>query len=163
MKAYLDNNVVSAIARDDTPTESNALDRLLAARDAGKVELVTSELTLDEIKRYSGPARKQVERTFRLLKKVPIIRWDELMGMHSYGDSRTWITTPLIQNNSLYDSLLQIGVKVIDAQHVFVSAKQACAAFLTCDGGVLARADSIQKLCGVAVQRPSVLVNNEGW
>ena len=42
MKAYLDNNVVSAIAKDDTPTESEALDRLLAARDAGKVELVTS-------------------------------------------------------------------------------------------------------------------------
>jgi hypothetical protein len=163
MKAYLDNNVVSAIAKDDTPTESEALDRLLAARDAGRVELVTSELTLDEIKRYSGPARKRVERTFRLLKKVPIVRWDELMGMHSYGDSRTWIASPLIQNDPLYDSLLRIGVKVIDAQHVFVSAKQACAAFLTCDGGVLARADSIQELCGVAVQRPSVLVDNEGW
>jgi predicted nucleic acid-binding protein len=82
MKAYLDSNVVSAIAKDDTPTESDALDRLLAARDAGKVELVTSELTLDEIKRYSGPARKRVERTFRLLEKVPIVRWDELLGMH---------------------------------------------------------------------------------
>jgi hypothetical protein len=86
-----------------------------------------------------------------------------LMGMHSYGDSRTWIASPLIQNDPLYDSLLRIGVKVIDAQHVFVSAKQACAAFLTCDGGVLARADSIQGLCGVAVQRLSVLVDNEGW
>lgn len=163
MKAYLDNNVVSAIAKDDTPTESGALDCLLAARDAGKVELVTSELTLDEIKRYSGPARKQVERTFRLLEKVPVVRWDELLGIHSYGDSRTWINSPLIQNNLLYDALLRIGLKSIDAQHVFVSSKQACAAFLTCDRGVLARADGIQKLCGMAVQRPSVLVNNEGW
>ena len=163
MKAYLDNNVVSAIAKDDTAAESNALDRLLAARDDGKVELVTSELTLDEIKRYSGPARKQVERTFRLLEKVPIVRWDELMGIHSHGDSRTWINSPLIQNHPLYDSLLRLGVKTIDAQHVFVSAKQACAVFLTCDGGVLARADGIQELCGVAVQRPSVLVNDEGW
>jgi hypothetical protein len=163
MKAYLDNNVVSAIAKDDTAAESDALDRLLAAQDAGKVELVTSELTLNEIKRYSGPARKQVERTFRLLEKVPIVRWDELLGMHSYGDSRTWITSPLIQNDPLYDSLLRLGVKVIDAQHVFVSAKQACAAFLTCDGGVLARVDGIHKLCGVAAQTPSVLVTNQGW
>jgi hypothetical protein len=69
----------------------------------------------------------------------------------------------MIQNNSLYDSLLRIGVKLIDAQHVFLSAKHACAAFLTCDGGVLARADRIRELCGVTVQRPSVLVNNEGW
>ena len=163
MKVYLDNNVVSAIAKDDTAAESDAIDRLLAAQDAGKVDLVTSELTLDEIKRYSGPARKQVERTFRLLEKVPTVRWDELLGIHSYGDSWTWINSPLIQNDPLYDSLLRLSVKMIDAQHVFVSAKQACAAFLTCDGGVLARADGVRALCGVAVQRPSMLVDNERW
>ena len=163
MKAYLDNNVVSAIAKDDTAAESDALDRLLAARDDGKVELVTSELTLDEIKRYAGPARKQGERIFRLLEKVPVVPWDELLGMHSYGSSQTWITSPMIQNDTLYDSLLKLGVKTIDARHVFVSAKQACGAFLTCDGGVIARAEDIRKLCGVAVQKPSVLVHNEGW
>lgn len=163
MKVYLDNNVVSAIAKDDTAAESDAIDRLLTAQDAGKVVLVTSELTLDEVKRYSGTARKQVERTFRLLEKVPTVRWDELLGIHSYGDSWTWINSPLIQNDPLYDSLLRLGVKMIDAQHVFVSAKQACAAFLTCDGGILARADGVQTLCGVAVQRPSMLVDNERW
>lgn len=57
MKAYLDNNVVSAIAKDDTPAESGALDRLLVAHEQGNVELVTSELTLDEIKAYRGPRR----------------------------------------------------------------------------------------------------------
>jgi hypothetical protein len=163
MKAYLDNNVVSAIAKDDTLEESDALDRLLVARHDGKVELVTSELTLDEIKQYAGPARKQVEQIFRLLEKVPVVRWDELLGMHSYGDSMTWITSPLIQNDPLYDAFLRLGMKTIDAQHVFVSAKQACAAFLTSDGGVIARAGDIRKLCGVAVQRPSVLVASERW
>src|SRR5258706_4784130 len=162
MKEYLDNDIVSAIAKDDTPAESDALDRLLAARDAGKVELVTSELTLDEIKQYSGGRRRQVERTFRLLEKVPVVRWDELIGVNSYGDSRTWINSPMIQNDPLYDSLLRLGVKVINARHVFVSAKQAYAAFLTCDGGILARAHDIQKLCGVVVQKPSTLVNSEG-
>jgi hypothetical protein len=39
MKAYLDNNVVSSIARDDTASESDALDALMAAYDAGKVDL----------------------------------------------------------------------------------------------------------------------------
>jgi hypothetical protein len=48
--AYLDNNIVSAIAKDDEPTESDALDRLLEANDEGKVHLVTSKLTLMEIK-----------------------------------------------------------------------------------------------------------------
>ena len=40
MNAYLDNNVVSSIARDDTASESDALDALMAAYDAGKVDLV---------------------------------------------------------------------------------------------------------------------------
>jgi predicted nucleic acid-binding protein len=163
VKAYLDNNVVSAIARDDTAEESDALDRLLAAKDAGKVDLVTSELTLDEIKRYAGAARKSVERTFHLLEKVPVERWGELLGMHSYGDSRTWISSPLIQNNPLYDALLKLRLKPVDAQHLFVSAKQGCAVFLTCDGGVLARANGIREACGVVAQKPSVLVAQEGW
>jgi hypothetical protein len=163
LKAYLDNNVVSAIAKDDTAAESDALDRLLAAKDAGRVNLVTSELTLAEIKRYAGPARKVVERTFRLLEKVPVVRWDELLGMHSYGDARTWITSPLIQNDPLYDSLLKLGLQQVDAQHVFVAAKHNCAVFLACDGEVLARANDIRQLCGLAVQEPSDLVAGEGW
>jgi predicted nucleic acid-binding protein len=51
VKAYLDNNIIGAIAKDDHPVESDALDRLLKAKDEGKVDLVTSELTLAEIKR----------------------------------------------------------------------------------------------------------------
>ena len=76
VKAYLDNNIVSAIAKNDTPDQSDALDRLLAAYDEGRVDLVTSELTHQEIKDYRGDMRPQIERIFRLLEKVPIIRWD---------------------------------------------------------------------------------------
>jgi hypothetical protein len=163
MKAYLDNDVVSAIAKDDNPSESSALDRLLVAYEEDKVELVTSELTLVEINAYRGPWRTAVERMFRLLKKVPIVRWDELMGVNSYGDERTWINTPMIQNDPLYDALLSLGLKVVDAKHVFVAAKHGCAAFLTCDGGILHRAAEITKLCGVIVQKPSELVAGHGW
>jgi hypothetical protein len=57
MKVYLDNNIVCAIAKDDYPAESSALDRLLKVMEEGKVNLVTSELTLQEIGRYQGPER----------------------------------------------------------------------------------------------------------
>src|SRR5260370_31733864 len=73
VKAYLDNNIVSAIAKNDTPDQSDALDRLLAAYDEGRVDLVTSELTHQEIKDYRGDMRPQIERIFRLLEKLPII------------------------------------------------------------------------------------------
>ena len=163
MRTYLDNNVISAIAKDDTASQSQALDQLIEAKEQGKIELVTSEITLEEIKRYAGPARKPVERTFRLLAKVPVVRWDELVGMHIYIDQYTCINAPLIQNDSLYDALLKLGLEQTDAQHLFVAAKQGCAVFLTCDGGVLGRAKDIQKLCAVAVQQPSDLVASEGW
>jgi hypothetical protein len=164
MKAYLDNNIVTSIAKDDNPAESGALDRLLAAYDESKVELVTSEVTHKEIKDYSGPMRPPVERTFRLLAKVPMVRWDELIGMHSYGDRYTWITNPMIQNDPMYDKLLALGVGTVDAQHVFVAAKNACVAFLTCDSGILARKSDIAALCGgVVVQKPSVFVASQGW
>ena len=163
MKAYLDNNIVSSIARDDTASESDALDALMAAYDAGKVDLVTSELTLEEIKKYSSPRRKPVERTFRLLEKVPVVGWDELLGIHSYGDQYTWISSPMIQNDSLYDALLKTGLGTTDARHVFVAAKQACTVFLTCDRGILSRCGDISRLCGLIVQKPSALVASQGW
>jgi predicted nucleic acid-binding protein len=164
MKAYLDNNIVCAIAKDDHPAESRALDRLLTAAEKGKVHLVTSELTLQEIKRYQGSMRPPVERIFRLLPKVPIVRWDELVGMHSYGDARTWIASPLIQNHPEYDALLKHRLEVLDAQHVYVAGKQACDAFLTCDRRILQRAADIEKLLPhLTVQRPSELVAIQGW
>ena len=162
--AYLDNNIVSAIAKNDERAESDALDRLLEAKDEGKVRLVTSELTLAEIKRYQDRRmRAAIERIVRLLEKVEIVRWDKLVGMHSYGDHRTWITTPLIDNEPDYSALLALGLKTVDAQHVFVAAKQACDAFLTCDGGILHRAGDIEKQFGVLVQEPSVFVASQGW
>jgi hypothetical protein len=163
MKAYLDNDVVSAIAKDDNATEAGALDRLLKAYDEGKVDLVTSEVTLREIKDYQGPLRPPVERAFRLLRKVPIVRWDELKGMNIYIDRYTCINEPIIENDPVYSALLALGVKLVDAQHVFVAAKNACDAFLTCDGGILRRASDIKKLCVLVVQRPSGFVSSQGW
>jgi hypothetical protein len=143
VKVYLDNNIVSAIAKDDTPKESDALDRLLQAWDDKKVDLVTSEVALREIKAYQNELKRRlVERTYRLLAKVPIIPWDQLAGMNSYGDQRTWISTPD------YAALLALGLKVVDAQHVFLAVKHMCHVFLTCDGGVLDRAAAIEKRFG---------------
>ena len=46
MKAYLDNNIISAIDKNDMPTESDALEKLLLLSDTGEIELVTSEVAL---------------------------------------------------------------------------------------------------------------------
>jgi predicted nucleic acid-binding protein len=164
VKVYLDNNIVSAIAKDDTPKESDALDRLLQAWDDKKIDLVTSEVALREIKAYQNELKRRlVERTYRLLAKVPIIPWDQLAGMNSYGDQRTWISTPIIQNDPDYAALLALGLKVVDAQHVFLAVKHKCDAFLTCDRGVRDRAARIKDQFGLIVQTPSDFVASQGW
>jgi predicted nucleic acid-binding protein len=165
MKVYLDNNIVSAIAKDDEPAEADSLDRLLIAWRDRKVDLVTSELTLAEIKRYQDTRmRAAIERIFRLLEKVEIVRWDRLVGMHSYGDERTWITVPFIENHPGYGALLKLGLEAIDAQHVYVAGKQACDIFLTCDGVLLRQAADIKKnFPSLTVQKASQLVASQGW
>jgi len=169
MKAYLDNNIISAIAKDDEPAESDALDRLLTAWRKGKVDLVTSELTLAEIRRYQDTRmRAAIERIFRLLEKVEIVRWDELVGIHSYGDARTWINTPLIENRPEYGALLKLELKDTDAQHVYVAGKQACDTFLTCDKGILRCAAGIKNIFpSLTVHKPSQFswsrISARGW
>jgi len=120
-------------------------------------------VTLEEIKAYRGSSRSPVERIFRLLEKVPIVRWDQLVGVNSYGNKYTWINAPRIQNDPVYGGLLALGVDTVDAQHVFVAAKNACNTFLTCDKGILGCAPAIQKLSGLVVQRPSGFVTSQGW
>ena len=163
-KIYLDSNIVSAIAKDDTPTESEALNRLLQAWDDKKVDLVTSEVTLWEINAYQDELKRRfVERTYRRLAKAQIIRWYELAGMHSYGDRHTWISTPIIQKDPAYEALLALGLQVVDAQHVFVAVKQKCNVFLTCGGGVRDRAAAIKDQFELIVQKPSEFVASQGW
>jgi predicted nucleic acid-binding protein len=162
-KVYLDSNIVSAIAKDDIPTESQALNRLLQAWDDKKVDLVTSEVTLWEISAHQDELKRRlVERTCRRLAKAQIIRWYELAGMYSYGDRHTWISTPIIQNDPAYEALLAFGLEVVDAQQVFVAVKQKCNIFLTCDRGVRDRAAAIKDQFALIVQKPSEFVARQG-
>lgn len=167
MKAYLDNNIVSSIVRDDNPSQSRALSVLLEAFDARKVELVTSAITLEEIKQCPSKHRAPLERTFRLLEKIPVAPAQSLLYINSYGDGRSWINAPVIQNDPLFDLLLSIGLDVVDGRHVLAAAKEPCAVFLTCDNsprtGMLRRAPEILKCCGLHVQRPSEFVADQGW
>ena len=64
VKVYLDNNIVSAIAKDDSPSESDALDRLLKAMDEGKVQLVTSEVARSEIEAYQDKVKHRLNLPF---------------------------------------------------------------------------------------------------
>jgi predicted nucleic acid-binding protein len=167
MKAYLDTNIVSALVRDDVPSESEALSRLLEAEDDGRVQLVASNLTLEEINRVPPEYLPRLERQFYLLEKVAVVRWDELVFARPVASTKPGLVGPLSVNEPMYDRLLNAGLDVNDARHLFVAAKQACQAFITFDNsrrtGILRRASRIQSLTGMAVQRPSEFLAAQGW
>jgi len=167
MKAYLDNNVVSSIVRDDNAPESAALTSLVVAYSEGRISLVTSDLTLGEIRKCPPKHQAPLERTFRLLERVPVVQSHTLLYINSYGTPNTWVNSPVFQNDALFDSLLRLGLDRVDAEHILTAAKQGCEVFLTSDNsartGILRRATDIAALCGLIVQRPSEFVAAQAW
>ena len=163
MKTYLDNDIVSAIVKDDNANESGAIDKVLAAFEAGRLDLVTSDVTREEIEDYQGRAKTSLERTLRLLKKVPYIESHKLLGSHSYGDERTWINSPIIEDDPTVKRLREMGVKPIDAHHLMVAIKSHCDVFLTCDGGILHRSKEIKNVFSIEPLSPSALCAREEW
>ena len=168
MKAYLDNNIVSSIVKDDNASQSAALSTLLEAYDQGKVSLVTSEVTLEEIRKCPEKHRVPLERTFRLLEKVPVAASESLLFItHTYGAYGTSSNSPIFQTDPLFQSLLALGLEQVDVRHIFSAAKESCTLFLTCDNSrgtsILRRAAGISALCGVQVQRPSEFVASQRW
>jgi hypothetical protein len=167
MRAYLDNSIVSAIAKDDEPSESDAISRLLAAYDDNKIELVTSERTLKEIKKYmKGETLPKIERIFRLLEKVPIVSWDEFRYLKDLTD-RPMIGGKLFyEDDAMYNELLKSGLKVLNVRHIFVAGLKSCNAFLTCDRNILDRTERIKvirKIKYPVVQKPSHFVAAQEW
>jgi predicted nucleic acid-binding protein len=162
MKAYLDNNVVSSISRDDNASESDAISRLLDMYDQGALELVTSEITLQEIQKVPPEHRRPLERTYRLIEKVPLVSSASLLYINSYGSGSSWVSSPVFQNDPLFDELVGLGLEPTDATHIYVATKNSCDAFITCDDsrktGILRRTVAIAQLCCISVQRPSELV-----
>jgi len=167
VKAYLDTNIVSSIRKRDNRSEAEAIATLINAGDLGQVQLVTSELTLEEIKRVPSQYRLPLEQTFHKFEKVAIVRWDELIFLRPISSAKPGPVGPVSLNEPLYDSLLNLGLEVPDARHLFVAVRQNCQAFLTCDNsrrtGILRRATKIQSLTGMVVQRPSEFLATQGW
>jgi predicted nucleic acid-binding protein len=72
VRAYLDTCVVSALAKGDAPgQEVAALQELLSAFQAGRVELTTSPLTLQELSRIPEKHRSPHVEIYNALEKIP--------------------------------------------------------------------------------------------
>ena len=163
MDVYFDNTIISAIAKRDTPAETEAINRVLRADDAGRFRLWTSEVTKEEIDRYEGEAKPTVEAIYLMMKKANYVKRQELLGMNVYIDRYTCINSPMIEDDPLWKDLISLGLGHLDAHHLMIAVRAGCKVFLTNDGDFLdRRRGRIEKQYNIRVRRPSEFVVEEG-
>jgi predicted nucleic acid-binding protein len=137
MKAYIDNSVISALAKGEFPAETSAFEELLARFEASQIELVTSELTAKEIEPYVGNSKENMRATFTRLLSVGFIEDHRVVGFHSQWSSMGGAANPLVEDDLISHALRKIlPVKKknrVDAHHLMLAIRAACDVFLTCD------------------------------
>jgi hypothetical protein len=95
--AYLDADFVIALAKDDHPQESSALDALLEFHEQGKIHLCSSEVIRKEFDKYQGN-HKAASRILRLLDKVAFLPDHIVHGFHNQQDQLGGgVSNPLVK------------------------------------------------------------------
>jgi hypothetical protein len=158
VKVYLDNNIVSALAKDDMPTEHDSLVTLLEFYRAGRVQLVTSEVSGREIQKLNQMPLN-LNAVYCLLAKVEFIEDQKLLGINSYIDRHTCINYPMIEDDPTSLVLCQIGLDRTDAHHLILAILAESAVFLTCDvKTILKYRQKIENMFSIKLRKPSELI-----
>jgi predicted nucleic acid-binding protein len=159
MKVYFENTIESGRARPQLkPDQMTAVQLLLKARDAGKLEIVTSPETYREQDRVPANHRtKLVEAR----ADVPLVtEREKLLGFHNQMDRLgTVATSPILTeyvDADLFKSLTKAGLKDADARHLMYAAHNGCDRFVTVDRDFLdARRPKLESLCrGIKIVPP---------
>ncbi len=165
MKIYLDNDIVSALARPDdyqtSPDEQAAVNALESwARREGH-RLVTSEVSRREFERTPmKQTRQMIEVKYSTLPKVEFLEDHSLLGYTTVTDPYGgFVQNPLVEDHPIARQFWEIGLRRADAHHLLVAVTAACDVFLTCDRGILSRAARIREAHTIHIVRPSELVS----
>jgi hypothetical protein len=140
MKVYCDSDTLfHNIARHkDTPkaqTELDALTRLLALRDAGKIAMFRSHLvTYEAMKTSNETQRNRLIDDYNALQ--PILNDEKLLGFNIQISQYTCINSPIIsdvQDETIRKELMDGGLEQRDAEHITQAVCNDCDVFLTRD------------------------------
>ena len=156
MKVYLDNNLVSAMGRQEHQSDLMALTKVFSLNEARLISLVTSEVTRREIEQYRSPSRPDIEKVYDVLVKVPLVEANLLVGFSSHWDHHGGWSSPLFENDPMWLQLRALRLDSTDAHHVMVAVRANCDAFLTVDKQTILRhRESIEKIFPIKLQTPS--------
>lgn len=160
LKLYLDNDVFSAMLAknepDMTEVENTAIIRIRSMAARAELMLVASEVHRREIDKVPGRHRAPYQSALAAVPRVEFVEDHTLLGFNTVGDYRGgFITHPLIEDDPIARALWDLGVKRPDAHHLMIAIRNRCDVFLTCDGGILARRDTIQPKFPIRIAKPS--------
>jgi hypothetical protein len=153
---YLDTCLVIGLAKEDLrPNEQRGLEELSLIWDEGRLDLVTSSVTKEEIHFIPEAVRVRHEATVARLATVPT--WQEVVlpivtnrpGPRQVGP---------VQHGDLTE-LRRLLRDEADARHLFQAIKSGAGFFITDDQrSIVSRADEIESRYAIRVRLPSVLV-----
>jgi len=155
LKGYLDTCIVSGLAKSDlSPVDREALLRILEARVAGKVELLTSEVTRAEIAKIPKPHRTPHTAIYSLLAGLPLAATHRsVIPRFAFLGARF---PPGWRADPLFTELNRLLPDPGDAEHVFQAAKNNVTYLITVDRrSLLSRSSAVAQLCSVKLVTPA--------
>jgi predicted nucleic acid-binding protein len=160
--AYLDTNLVSALAQQDIDqADVHALFQLVDLMHAGRVALVTSTVAKEEIERVPAEHRAPHQGTYALLKKIPVVDEQRLFPrrVQAFRPGRSQIIGPSVIEDEDLGRLRAILPDENDARHLFQASKNGASYFVTADRRtILSRAREIESAFPIRVMTPTQLV-----
>jgi predicted nucleic acid-binding protein len=158
-EAYLDTNLVSGLAKGDASAdELAALYKVIELMHAGRVRLVTSPVTKEQIEKVPAEHRAPHTAIYVLLAKLPTV--DEEVAMPIIIKAPPNIYGPAVVQDEDLGKLLEVLPDVDDARHLFQAIKNGSAYFVTLDKKtILAHSGAIEaRFPTIRVLTPSQLV-----
>src|SRR5437899_7495806 len=140
---------------DMTEIENAAIVRIHGKAARNELTLVASEVHRREIDKVPGQHRAPYQSALGTLPQVEFVEDHTLLGFNTVGDPRAFVIAPLIEDDAIARVLRDLGVKRLDAHHLMVAIRNHCDVFLTCDGGILARREAIQRKFSIRIAKPS--------
>lgn len=138
IRIYLDNCCVNrpfdAHGQPRVRAEALAIEAIVAMHDASSCRIIAGIVSYFEAGR--APDSERREGVLAVLDRLEFVKV-------ASGAMRGWV-----------EPLVNIGIKPMDAYHIAFAKEAGASALLTCDDGILRKANGIIELCGLPVYDP---------
>jgi predicted nucleic acid-binding protein len=156
LRAYFDTCVVSGVAKNElSDGDAEAVIRILESHKRGELQVVTSEVTAQEIAAIPKAAyRPKHEVIYNLLADVPSVPTSQLSV-----EMRMPEPAYVVHEDPLLSALRALRLDDGDLRHAFQAARNNVDFLVTVDRSTfVSRSEAIFKICHVRVITPTEFV-----